>query len=318
MSRRVSWRSLSLGLLAVAALVLITGATLKYARIGRLSGDTVRYYAAFAGARNVMGGTEVWINGTKVGRVSKVRFAAPSTDTAKRVVIELEVLAKYGEQIRKNSTTRLRTGARLMGPTVVYITAGSADAEVVAANDTLLGSSGVDVGEMAASFGEVAREFPQVMADVKILSSSLKSTRGTIGALTALDAPKRFEALVDNASRLTDRATSGNGTIGLAMRRSELIARAKAAAAQADSLRTLLASGESSLGRFRRDSTLLRAVADVRDELSIASRLMANGSGTLARFGSDSIIAVQTAERARLMTELFADIRRRPFRYLAF
>jgi hypothetical protein len=102
------------------------------------------------------------------------------------------------------------------------------------------------------------------------------------------------------------------------MRRSELIARAKAAAAQADSLRTLLASGESSLGRFRRDSTLLRAVADVRDELSIASRLMANGSGTLARFGSDSIIAVQTAERARLMTELFADIRRRPFRYLAF
>ena len=318
MSRAVSWRSLSRGLLAAVALLLITGATLKYARIGRLSGETVRYYAAFAGARNVMGGTEVWINGAKVGRVSKVRFAPPSTDTAKRVVLELDVLSKFGNQIRKNSITRLRTGARVMGPTVVYITAGSSDAEVVAPNDTLLGSSGADISEMTESFGEVTREFPQVMADVKILSSSLKSTRGTIGALTALDAPKRFEALVDNASRLTDRATSGNGTIGLAMRRSELIARAKAATAQADSLRTLLASGESSLGRFRRDSTLLRAVADVRDELSIASGLMSNGSGTLARLGADSIIAVQTAERARLMAELFADIKRRPFRYIAF
>ena len=318
MSRAVTWRSLARGLVAVAALVLITAATLMYARIGRLSGDTVRYYAAFAGARNVMGGTEVWINGAKVGRVSKVRFAPPATDTAKRVVVELEVLARFGDQIRKNSTTKLRTGARLMGPTVVYITAGSSDAEVVPANDTLIGSSGADVGEMTASFGEVAREFPKVMADVKILSSSLTSTRGTIGALTALDAPKRFEALVDNASRLTDRAMSANGTIGLAMRRTELIARAKSATAQADSLRTLVAGGESSLGRFRRDSTLLRAVADVRDELSIASALMANGSGTLARFGSDSIIAVQTAERARLMTELFADIKRRPFRYIAF
>src|SRR5262249_45166623 len=154
--------------------------------------------------------------------------------------------------------------------------------------------------EMTTSFGEVARELPAVMADVKILSSSLTSARGTIGALTSLDAPKRLEALVDNASRLTDRAT-GTGTIGLAMRRTELIARAKAAAAQADSLRHLLASHASSFGRFRRDSTLLPAVADVRDELSIASRLMSNGSGTLARFGADSVIAVQTAERARLM-----------------
>jgi phospholipid/cholesterol/gamma-HCH transport system substrate-binding protein len=318
MSRAVSWRSLSRGLFAVAALLLVVAATLKYARIGRLSGETVRYYAAFPAARNVMGGTEVWINGAKVGRVSKVRFAPPSTDTAKRVVVELEVLAKFGNQIRKNSVTRLGTGAKIMGPTVVYITAGSADAEVITENDTLVGLSGADISQMTASFGEVAREFPQLMADVKILSSSLKSTRGTIGALTTLDAPKRFEALVDNASRLTDRATSGNGTIGLAMQRRELIARAKAATAQADSLRALLAGTESSLGRFRRDSTLLRTVADIRDELSIASALMSNGSGTLARFGADSIIAVQTAERARLMAELFADIKRRPFRYIAF
>ena len=100
-----------------------------------------------------------------------------------------------------------------------------------------------------------------------------------------------MEALVGNASRLTARATSGQGTIGLAMARGELIARAKAAAAQADSVRMLLASDRSSLGRFRRDSSLMRTVADVRDELAITSALLKSQSGTVGRFAQDSIIA---------------------------
>jgi len=88
--------------------------------------------------------------------------------------------------------------------------------------------------------------------------------------------------------------------------------------AQVESVRRLVASPGASLGRFRRDSTLLRTVADLRDELSITSALLSNQSGSLARFGQDSIIAVQTAELSKQMTALFADIRRRPFRYIAF
>jgi len=318
MARSLRWRDLVPGAVVLGALVLVTGATLKYARIGRITGETVRYYAAFGGARNVMGGTEVWISGTKVGRVKRVTFAPPASDTTRRVIIELEVKAKYREQIRENSTARLRTGARLMGQTVVYLTAGTSDSKAVAANDTILGSSGGDIQVLTASYGEVSKELPQIRANVKVLSSSLSSARGTIGALTTLDAPKRFEALVDNASQLTDRATSGRGTLGLAMGRGTLIQRAKAATAQADSVRALLASEHTSLGRFRRDSTLLRTVTELRDELSITQALLNAQTGTLARFGQDSIIAVQTAERARLMAELMTDIKKRPFRYIGF
>jgi hypothetical protein len=102
------------------------------------------------------------------------------------------------------------------------------------------------------------------------------------------------------------------------MARGELIARAKAAAAQADSVQVLLASDRSSLGRFRRDSSLMRTVADVRDELAITSALLKSQSGTVGRFAQDSIIAVQMTEMSKQMTELFADIKRRPFRYIAF
>lgn len=316
--RSLQWRDLTAGIVVLGVLLVGTAATLRYARIGSLHGDTVRYYAALASARNVMGGSEVWMSGTKIGRVSSVYFAPPTADTSRRVIVEFEVLKKYRDQIRGNSFARLGTGTRVMGPTVLGISVGSRNTRLLAEGDTILGKPAADVQTLTASFGEVAQEIPAVMANVKVLSSSLESTRGTIGALTTLDAPKRFEALVNNASRLTDRATAGEGTLALALQRGQLIARAKAAAAQADSVRLLLSSGRTSLGRFRRDSTLLRAVGDLRDELSITSALLSEKSGTLARLQQDSIIAVQTAEMSKQMTELFTDIKKRPFRYIAF
>ena len=303
--------------MALGAVLVTTAATLKYARIGTLHGDTVRYYASFASARNVMGGSEVWISGAKVGRVNNVRFAPPSADTSNRVVVEFEVLKKYRDQIRENSVARLGTGTRIMGPTILGVSVGSPDARVVPQDDTIRGVPGADIQTLTTSYGDVAKEVPEIVANVKVLSASLESARGTHGALGALDAPRRFEALVDNASRLTDRM-AGDGTLGLALQRGQLIARAKAAAAQADSVRALLASDRASFGRFRRDSTLLRTVADLRDELSITSALLSSQTGSLARFSQDSIIAVQTAELSKQMTALFADIKKRPFRYIAF
>jgi len=316
--RALRWRELIPGAITLGVLVVTTAATLKYARIGTLHGDTVRYYAAFASARNVMGGTEVWISGTKVGRVKNVHFAPPSADSSSRVIIELEVLKKYRDQIRENSVARFGTGTRVMGPTVLGITVGTSDAHVVPQDDTIRGVSAADVQTLTASYGDVAKEMPGLVANIKVLSSSLASARGTIGALGTLDAPRRIEALLGSASRFTERATSGEGTLGLALERGQLIARAKAASAQADSVRALLASDRSSFGRFRRDSTLLRVVADLRDELSITSARLSQQNGTLARFRQDSIIALQTAEMSKQMNELFADMKNRPLRYVTF
>ena len=315
--RALRWRHLLPGVITLGVVLVTTAATLKYARIGTLHGDTVRYYASFASARNVLGGTEVWISGAKVGRVNSVHFAPPAADTSKRVVVEFEVLKKYREQIRENSVARLGTGTRVMGPAILGISVGSPDARVVPQDDTIRGVPGADIQTLAASYGDVAKEVPDLVANVKVLSSSLASARRTIGAFSVLDAPRRFETLLDNATRLTDRM-AGDGTVGLALQRGALIARARAATAQADSVRALLAGDRASFGRFRRDSTLLRTVADLRDELSITSALLSAQDGSLARFGQDSIIAVQTAELSKQMTALFADIKKRPIRYIAF
>jgi hypothetical protein len=88
--------------------------------------------------------------------------------------------------------------------------------------------------------------------------------------------------------------------------------------ARADSVRALLASDRTSFGRFRRDSTLLREVADIRNEIDIVRARMASPDGTLGRLRADSAVFDALAGVQREMAALFADIRRRPLRYIRF
>ena len=143
--RALRWRDLLPGAITLGVLLVTTAATLKYARLGMLHGRTVRYYATFASARNVLGGTEVWIAGAKVGRVRDVHFAPPTADTSGRVIIEFEVLAKYRDQIRENTVARLGTGTRIMGQTILGLTVGARDARVVPQGDTIRGVSAADL-----------------------------------------------------------------------------------------------------------------------------------------------------------------------------
>ena len=96
------------------------------------------------------------------------------------------------------------------------------------------------------------------------------------------------------------------------------MANAGVALARVDSIRMLLASPDGNLGRFRRDSTLPRTIAAVRDELSALQTRMDSSTGTLDRFARDSALIRAVAAARQEMTLLFADVKRRPLRYIAF
>ena len=114
-----------------------------------------------------------------------------------------------------------------MGPTVVYITAGTSAARVIPANDTIRTSVGGDIQTLTATFGERDEGIAGAHGERESAHSSLTSADGAVRALTTLDAPKRIETLIGNASRLADRATAGTGTLGLAMQRGEVMTRAQ-------------------------------------------------------------------------------------------
>ena len=88
--------------------------------------------------------------------------------------------------------------------------------------------------------------------------------------------------------------------------------------AQVDSIRALVASDQHSLGRFRRDSTLKHEIVRIRSELAEVQRLASSPDGTIGRFRSDSAIVRGLHRNMLLLDSLFTDMKKHPFRYIAF
>ena len=313
------WAQLVPGVLTLATLAVLVFLVFRYARIGALPGVSRTYYAAMPTARNVMRGTDVWVNGQRAGRVEAIRFAPPATDTLHRVVLEIEVLDELQPYLRRNSLAQIRTAGRLVGASVLYVVGGSTDAPALSPGDTIFAVPQGDVEAVTGQLSLAGREFTQLMEQVTLLRKSLDANSGTLGAFLGDEATLPVAGVREGAGRLVRRATDGRGTIGLATnRRSELSERARRASAAADSIRQFLASGRGELGRFRRDSTLVRTVASVRDELSIVRALAASPDGNVGRAAADSVIGLQLSRIEQEMSLLVADIKRRPLRYIAF
>ena len=316
-----TWKDLVPGLIASLAVVGAAVGVLMFARIGALHGDTYELWAPTGRARGLLNNSEVWVEGQKAGAVKDVHFRSVSADTSERVLIHIEVLEKYRPLIRRDSYGQIRPGGSLLGQPVLYIAAGSAAAPPLGDGDTLAVLPQGDTEGMTSQVALASREFPRIIANVKMLNQALVTARGTVGAMLYTDEGLRqFESFATSFGQVTDRLETGRGSVGLAMQRNELMTRAKQAMASADSLRQLVASAgpRTSLGRFRTDSTLMDNVNQVRTELATVRFLLAEPRGTAGRILADSAVFQQLSRAQREMDALFEDLRKRPLRYIAF
>jgi phospholipid/cholesterol/gamma-HCH transport system substrate-binding protein len=321
MARRLAWSNVRGGLVAIAVIVGICVATLKYARVGALHGDRFRVYAVFSAARGAMKGSEVWLMGQRIGKITDIRFRSPAeSDTSTRVLVEMEVLEKYRDAMHRDAEAQIRPGGSMIGAMVVYLTAGSAGAPTIRNGDTVHARAQADVESATAQFGAAAKELPRIAENVKTIRAELDSTSGTVGALMQSARSGEggaVQAVSSQLARLRRRMSNERGSIGRIMD-GGLSVRARTAMARADSVRTLVASSSTSLGRFRRDSTLIDEVADIRDELASVRASLADSRGTAGRVLHDSAAFSALGEVHREMTLLIADLKKHPLRYNPF
>jgi phospholipid/cholesterol/gamma-HCH transport system substrate-binding protein len=320
MARPLAWSNVRGGLFAVTAIVGISVATLKFARVGALRGDTMRVYAVVGAARGVLKGSEVWLMGQKVGQIADIQFRSPTeSDTSARVLVVMNVLEQYREAIHRDAVAQIRPGGSVIGAMVVYLTSGTVAAPPIRDGDTLHAKPQSDVESATAQLGAATRELPAVMANVKTIVGELQSSGGTVGALIqggSLDrGPLRSASA--QMSRLRQRLGSGRGSLGRIMN-GDLAARAQHVMARADSVRTLVGSPNTSLGRLRRDSTLVAEVSDIRDELTEVRAALAEPRGTAGRVLHDSAAFNALGGVHREMTLLVEDLKKHPLRYSPF
>jgi hypothetical protein len=315
MPRQLHWGELVPGIIAAGVIVVVVIATLLFARVGQLHGNKVTLYVVSDDADGVLPGTEVWLEGQKMGMVEEVSFRAPSTDTLERLLIRTEFLEEAMPSVRRDSYASIRPGGSLIGTPVVYINAGSAASPPLRDGDTIRVRHRRRVETLTADVGTIMPAVYGLTTELEALNAKLGSPAGTIGSVRTQGFP-RMPEINARMSRIGARA-SGNGTIGLAMRNS-IAGRSSRAMAAADSIRSLMSSNKTSLGRFRRDSTLITKASHVLAELDTLSALVASPIGGIAAAHSDSVLTRELSRTRGLLASLIKDIKSRPLRYIRF
>ena len=316
MPRQLHWRELTGGIIAAAAIVVIIIVTLLFARVGGLHGKKITLYVVTDDASGVLSGTEVWLAGQKEGVVKDVSFRPVSTDTLERLLIRAEFLEEAMPSVRRDSYAQIRPGGSLIGTAVVYISAGSAASPPLHDGDTVHTRHSSRIASLAADVGTIGPAVSALGSSVRELNTKLESPIGTIGNARTRGIPRMPEVSA-RVSRISGKASYGNGTIGLATR-THLVARASHAMAAADSIRTLLSSNKGSLGRFRRDTTLVTKATGVLAEIDTLGAFFSSPVGAIAAAHSDSSLTRELGRTHALLASLIRDIKSHPLRYINF
>jgi phospholipid/cholesterol/gamma-HCH transport system substrate-binding protein len=315
--RHIRWSNLWLGIVAVIGVAVAGVLILTYAGVGSLHGKTFTLFVRTDEARGVIRGTEVWLNGQRVGVVKDVRFHPPRDGVDDRVLMRLDVLESAREHIRTDSRTQIRSGGSLISSPVIYVHSGTVRTRGVVEGDTLASEGPTDFETATTKVAEAAADLPAIIGNAKTLRTQLTRHDGPVASLRG--AMPRFRDATTRASRVMERLTSDSGTIGSAVAgRTDAANRARRAMASVDSLRAFIASGQTSFGRFRRDTTLTREITALRAEVATIRQLAANPNGTIGRFRADTAYRQALGDAVRQLDSLMADIKRRPLRYIAF
>jgi hypothetical protein len=118
-------------------------------------------------------------------------------------------------------------------------------------------------------------------------------------------------------SSFTDRATRGNGTLGLAYR-SDGGTRIRRVLAAKDSIMFLVSSGNGTVGRFRRDSTLKREITSVRAGVDSLRRLMSTPGNSLSKLRGDTTLKSEMARARVQLDSIMKDLKKHPGKYISF
>jgi phospholipid/cholesterol/gamma-HCH transport system substrate-binding protein len=306
-------------MVAAAGVIIAAFAILVYGRVGLLHGKKFTLFVLTDAARGVIRGTDVWLDGQKVGVVKDVNFRTADSPPSERLVLVLSVLESERERVRRDSRVQVRAGASIIGDRVVYITSGTTNVGAVAIGDTIHAVEQADLEGMTSDAALASRELPAIMDNVKLLADQLETAQGTLGALGIERGGAETMQLRIRTSRVLARLSQSHGTVGRAWtEHGDLMGRASQIMARVDSIRTLVGSNQHSLGRFRRDSTLGIEIRRARAELAEVQRLASSPNGTIGRLRADSAIIRNVHRGLAEADSLIADIKKHPLRYIAF
>jgi len=298
MHRPIAWRELVPGIVIIAVIGIAALAVLLFARVGALHGDSYRLYVLSDDARGVIGGTEVWLAGQKIGAVHDISFRPVTDDSLGRLALALDILEDYKQAIREDSRAELRSGGTPIGATIVSITIGSPDRPALEENDTIPRAVQIDPDSVRAALSSAASQIPALLDDADGLIHTFRRALGPSSG----DSTARLGAIADRLALLARRMDAGHGTLSRLSSDTMVARRLDRIANRTRALLSAADSSPNTLGRVANDSALSRAIAGVRGDIDTLRAQLTGERGTAGRLVYDDAILRQL----RLLEERLA------------
>ncbi|MFQ5747798.1 MAG: MlaD family protein [Gemmatimonadota bacterium] len=262
-------------------------------------------------AEGLVPGSEVWIAGTRAGRVLSIRFADPAGPESRRVLVRAVLHHGPAERLRADARPRI-VPASLLAPPVLELEPGSPSAPPLDFSDTLRIVAGITPGELLSRMGAARPRVDSLRRLSRELRAAALQGGGTLARLrsdTALSA--RLGRLAERARRFREQSR-GPGSLALL--------------AGDDSLRATAKRLKDRLGRLARNegerADSLAALVETLDRVSARLRQLHNdldaGYGTAGRALHDREIQNQLDRLRAAVDSARVEIMREPWRWLRF
>ncbi len=235
--RDESKRNLRVGLLVIAALLLVALTILMVGNRRQLFIRHTRYSTSFINVTGLEHGSPVKLNGVTVGFIETIELPAGAQQP--RIEIRFTLDSRYTERIRADSGVSIRS-VGLLGDKYLEITAGSPDTERILEGGIVPGRDPAELAQFVATGGDLLQNLISISVSLKTILGRIEAGEGLLGELTRSP---------ESGSHLSENLTQTVATLGSILGKIE--------------------RGEGLLGRLVSEES---GSGDILDELKASSR----------------------------------------------
>lgn len=195
-------RAVVIGIFIIVGLIIFVLGVITLSGQRKSFSNAVSLVAIFDNVEGLQAGSNVWLNGVKVGTVKDVRFNEDG-----KVAVSLGVDEKMQTYIHKDAKAKVGSDG-LIGNKIIVLYGGTPASPTVNDGDVLAVEKIAGMEDMMATFQSNNENLLSITGDFKEISSKLANGQGTIGKLLNDETlSNSMELALANLQRAASNAT---------------------------------------------------------------------------------------------------------------
>lgn len=290
-SKKTSWAQLRVGLLAIAALALLTALIFYITSSTNLFESRSKIYAYLDTSGGLLKNAPVRLNGMLVGKVGDIQLSGENKPN--RIIrVTLEVDDKMIPSIPNDS--KVMIGAEnLLGAKLIAIKKGASATAVVKGGELPSGST-PELDDIQAQASQSIAVLQNILTKAEGIVGQVEAGKGTIGKLLVdEELYNRFLNITKEVDKLSAALNQGKGTLGKLLADESLYNDVRKTLGRVDTIVADIQSGQGTAGKLLKDDSIyIETKASIVEMRKILSDINA-GKGTAGSLLKDDALAKQ-------------------------